>query len=280
MRPSGTTVTHVVSSAMMSSLLECLFRDKLSPESFNEEIEIQFHRDPLSAVHACYEGDRIIICPGHYTVEGALHIADSIEIEGYGFPDDIVIEERGKADVFVECTGANVKISNLKLVQHDAVEGILSVHQGKTMLENCVLQCETTGVAVRTSAEFLMKNSDLYGAKVKTVSDFCLVTYRQRKNGQSTADVNVGCEDLHKQVNGELDPYRRTDASEPMEDNSEIANELSVASLKKSQLNKKRLSNLGITEADDDLMSQEMFVSIVGNQFKWNGKGTFGTFLY
>ncbi|XP_042336634.1 SHC SH2 domain-binding protein 1 [Sceloporus undulatus] len=343
-RPSDTTVTHVVSSAMMSSLLECLFRDKLSPESFNGEIEIQFHRDPLSAVHACYEGDRIIICPGHYTVEGALHIADSIEIEGYGFPDDIVIEERGKADVFVECTGANVKISSLKLVQHDAVEGILSVHQGKTMLENCVLQCETTGVAVRTSAEFLMKNSDLYGAKGAgieiypggtctltgngihhckegiLIKDFLDENYdipkitmvnnvihnnegygvvlvkpavtldvkenplesveEQRKNGQSAADVNVGCEDLHKQASGELDPCRRMDASEPLEDNSEIANELSVASLKKSQLNKKRLSNLGITEADDDLMSQEMFVSIVGNQFKWNGKGTFGTFLY
>lgn len=33
-------------------------------------------------------------------------------------------------------------------------------------MENCVLQCETTGVTVRTSAEFLMKTSDLYGAKV------------------------------------------------------------------------------------------------------------------
>lgn len=41
------------------------------------------------------------------------------------------------------------------------------VHQGKTTLENCVLQCETTGLAVRTSAELVMKNSDLYGAKVK-----------------------------------------------------------------------------------------------------------------
>ena len=33
-------------------------------------------------------------------------------------------------------------------------------------MENCVLQCETTGVTVRTSSEFLMKTSDLYGAKV------------------------------------------------------------------------------------------------------------------
>lgn len=33
-------------------------------------------------------------------------------------------------------------------------------------MENCVLQCETTGVTVRTSAELVMKASDLCGAKV------------------------------------------------------------------------------------------------------------------
>lgn len=42
----------------------------------------------------------------------------------------------------------------------------VDVHHGKTTLENCVLQCETTGITVRTSAELLMRNSDLYGAKV------------------------------------------------------------------------------------------------------------------
>lgn len=41
-------------------------------------------------------------------------------------PDDIVIEKRGKGDAFIECTGADVKISSMKLIQHDAVEGILS----------------------------------------------------------------------------------------------------------------------------------------------------------
>ncbi|OWK63809.1 SHC SH2 domain-binding protein 1 [Lonchura striata] len=57
----------------------------------------------------------------------------------------------------------------LKLVQHDAVEGNLNVHHGKTTMENYVLQCETTGITVRTSAELLMKNSDLYGAKAAGV---------------------------------------------------------------------------------------------------------------
>ncbi|XP_037601446.1 SHC SH2 domain-binding protein 1-like [Cebus imitator] len=93
------------------------------------------------------------------------HLECSCSVLGYGLPDDIVIEKRGKGDTFVDCTGADIKISGIKFVQHNAVEGILIVHRGKTTLENCVLQCETTGVTVRTSAEFLMKNSDLYGAK-------------------------------------------------------------------------------------------------------------------
>ncbi|XP_072836597.2 SHC SH2 domain-binding protein 1 [Pogona vitticeps] len=340
-RSSGNTITHVVSSTMMSSLLECLVRDKLSPEPPHEEMQIQFHHDLQSAMTACYEGDTVIICPGHYTVEGSLYIADSVALEGYGLPDDVVIEERGKADAFVECTGADVKISSLKLIQHDATEGILSIHRGKTSLENCVLQCETTGVAVRTSAEFSMKNSDMYGAKGAGVEvypggtctligngihhckegilikDFLDEHYETPKitmvnnvihnnegygvvlvkptvcldrneNVQENSEgpvkdtppagdaSNTGCENLPRQTSGELDSW----GGKPMEENSEIAHELSAISLKKSQQHKKRLSNLGITEADDDLMSQEMFVSIVGNQFKRNGKGSFGTFLY
>lgn len=46
---------------------------------------LQFHRDPLAAVNACYEGDRVIICPGHYFVDGMFSIADSIELEGSRF---------------------------------------------------------------------------------------------------------------------------------------------------------------------------------------------------
>ncbi|KAL8194913.1 UNVERIFIED_CONTAM: SHC SH2 domain-binding protein 1, partial [Gekko kuhli] len=344
-RPAGTTITHVVSATMMSSLLACLLREKLSPTSCNEEIEIQFHSDPLSAVNACYKGDRVIVCPGHYLVDGTLYVADSVELEGYGLPDDVVIEKRGKGDTFVECTGAEVKISSVKLIQHDAVEGILSVHQGKTTLENCVLQCETTGVAIRTSAELVMKNSDLYGAKGAGVEiypgstctlmgngvhhckegilikDFLEEQYEVPKitlvnnvihnnegygvvlvkpaispdategtpvNSEGKIDdiqasgeaVGTAGEHLHKQASGELDFYGGGDASEHAKGNSEIANELSAASLKKKQLCKKRLSNLGIMEADDNLMSQKVFVSIVGNQFRRNGKGSFGTFLY
>ncbi|XP_074149390.1 SHC SH2 domain-binding protein 1 isoform X1 [Sminthopsis crassicaudata] len=380
-RPTGKKITHVVSTSMMASLLHSLLRDKLYQDS-HEEMEIQFHNDPLSAINVCYEGDTVIICPGHYVVNGMFSIADSIELEGYGLPDDIVIEKRGKGDNFVDCTGANVKISNVKFVQHDAVEGILSIHRGKTTLENCVLQCETTGVTVRTSAELLMKNSDLYGAKGAgieiypgskcTLSDngihhckegILIKTSLEKSEEKILKSGSVGCDsslkhlfsmsqdfldehydipkitmvnnvihnnegygvvlvkpkifsDLQENVqhgsegnkilkvqeneeigamekmgqeeqmqyaSGELGPYARPefcDQTDQMEGNCEIVNELVAASTRKGQIKKKRLSGLGIIEADDNLMSQEMFVSIVGNQFKWNGKGRFGTFLF
>ncbi|XP_055582799.1 SHC SH2 domain-binding protein 1 isoform X2 [Falco cherrug] len=318
LRPTGTKVIHVVSSVMVASLLQSLLRDKLCPESCGEELEIQFHNDPLTAVNACYEGDSVIICPGRYVVDGMFCIADSVELEGYGLPDDIVIEKRGKGDNFVDCTGANIKISSLKLVQHDAVEGILNVHHGKTTLENCVLQCETTGVTVRTSAELVMKKSDLYGAKnfldehydipkitmvnnmihnnegygvvlvrpampsdVKdTSAEITKGNTEPTQSGDGTARVEGLRQGLPECITDELELYEQAEISEQTEGNYEIANELGATSAKKSQMLKKRLSELGITEADENLMSQEMFVSIVGNQFKWNGKGSFGTFIF
>ncbi|XP_069312629.1 SHC SH2 domain-binding protein 1 isoform X3 [Eulemur rufifrons] len=348
-RPSGQKVTHVVSSAITTGLLCSLLRDRLCQEPYEEETEIQFHRDPLSAINACYEGDTVIVCPGHYVVHGTFSIADSIELEGYGLPDDIVIEKRGKGDTFVDCTGADIKISCIKFVQHDAVEGILIIHRGKTTLENCVLQCETTGVTVRTSAEFLMKNSDLYGAKGAGIEIYpgskCVLTdngihhckegilikdfldehydipkismvnnivhnnegygvvlvkptifsdlqenaqdgteeskaFKIQTSGEGDATERVDLEELIQCATGKMELSARSDLSEQVEGNCEIINELVAASTQKGQMKKKRLSELGITEADDNLMSQEMFVGIVGNQFKWNGKGSFGTFLF
>ncbi|XP_071296417.1 SHC SH2 domain-binding protein 1 isoform X1 [Agelaius tricolor] len=346
LRSTGAKVIHVVPWNMNANLLQLLTRDKLCPESCGA-LEIQFHRDPLAAVNACYEGDRVIICPGHYFVDGMFSIADSIELEGYGLPDDVVIEKQGKGDNFFDCTGANIKISNLKLVQHDAVEGILNVHHGKTALENCVLQCETTGITVRTSAELLMRNSDLYGAKgagveiypgsactllhngihhckegilVKNFLDevyeapritmvnnmihnnegYGVVLVRpampsemKDASAQETegctqptqAGDETACAEGSRQeqpgcVTDELELYKRAETSEQAENNSEIANVLGATSAKKKQIHRKRLSELGFTEADDNLMSQEMFVSVDGNQFKWNGKGSFGIFFF
>ncbi|XP_027745658.1 SHC SH2 domain-binding protein 1 [Empidonax traillii] len=311
---------------------------------------LQFHSDPLTAVSACYEGDTVIIFPGHYVVDGVFCIADSVELEGFGLPDDIVIENQGKGDNFFDCTGANVRISSLKLVQHDAVEGILNIHHGKTTLENCVLQCETTGITVRMSAELVMKNSDLYGAKGAGVEIYpgsmCTLLHngihhckegiliksfldehydvpkitmvnnvihnnegygvvlvkpgpsevkdasaqptkgntQPTQSGDETQPTQCVEEVRQEQqpecVTDELERYERAETSGQTEGNCEIANELGATAAKKSKMHKKRLSELGITEADENFMSQDMFISVEGNQFKWNGKGSFGTFVF
>lgn len=335
----------MVSSTVKTGLLRSLFKDRFCEESCKEETEIQFHSDLLSGINACYDGDTVIVCPGHYVVHGTCSIADSIELEGYGPPDDIIIEKRGKGDTFVDCTGMDVKISGVKFIQHDSVEGILIIHHGKTTLENCVLQCETTGVTVRTSAELFMKNSDVYGAKgagieiypgskctltdngihhckegilIKDFLDehydipkisminnvihnnegygvvlvkptiFCdLQEHAQDETNDNTvqknkeADVTEGLdlEEMLQCVSNKMEPYATADFNEQAKGNCEIINELLAISMQKGRI-KKRLSELGIVQADDDLMSQEMFIEIVGNQFKWNGKGSFGTFLY
>ncbi|KAK7813516.1 hypothetical protein U0070_012521 [Myodes glareolus] len=344
-RQNGQKVTHVVSSTMKTGLLRSLFRDRFCEESCREETEIQFHSDLLSAINACHEGDTVIICPGHYVVHGTCSIADSIELEGYGLPDDIVIEKRGKGDTFVDCTGMNVKISSIKFIQHDSVEGILIIHHGKTTLENCVLQCETTGVTVRTSAELFMKNSDVYGAKGAAIEIYpgskCTLTDNGihhckegilikdfldehydipkisminniihnnegygvvlvkptifcdlQENAQDEIDDNtternreigateeLNLEEMLQCVTSKMELPATANFSEQAKGNCEIINELLAASMQKGRM-KKRLSELGIVQADDNIMSQEMFIEIIGNQFKWNGKGSFGTFLY
>ncbi|XP_059524127.1 SHC SH2 domain-binding protein 1 [Myotis daubentonii] len=344
-RPSGQKVTHIVSSAMVTGLLQALLRDRLCQGPGAEDMEVQFHSDPLSAISACYEGDRVIVCPGRYVVQGAISIADSIELEGYGLPDDIVIEKRGRGDTFVDCSGADVRISCMKFVQHDAVEGILVIHRGRTTVENCVLQCETTGVTVRTSAELVMKTSDLCGAKgagveiypgstcslsdsgihhcregilIKDFLDehydlpkvslvnniihnnegYGVVLVKPRifsdlqENAQGGAEENKAPkaqprgeapgEALEEPAEGAARRGGRARPGPPgqLEGNCEVVSELVAASAQKGQLRRKRLSELGITQADDTLMAQGLFVAVAENQFKWNGKGSFGTFLF
>ncbi|XP_041640674.1 SHC SH2 domain-binding protein 1 [Cheilinus undulatus] len=165
LRDSGVKVVHVVTASCSGLQLQSLLNDKLLPLSASEDTQIQFHRDPASAVDSSHEGDVVLVLPGVYSVSSTIFIPDSISIEGYGPPDEVVIEKKNKGDSFVDSTGAEVKLSNIKFIQHDAIEGILCVRQGTLNMENCVLQCETTGVIVRTSACLSMNHCDLYGSK-------------------------------------------------------------------------------------------------------------------
>ncbi|GLD55700.1 SHC SH2 domain-binding protein 1 isoform X1 [Lates japonicus] len=164
-RASGMKVVHVVTASCSTMQLQSLLSARLLPLCSCGDTEIQFHREPVSAVDSCHQGDVVIVLPGIYSVNSSIFIPDSITMEGFGFPDDVVIEKKNKGDSFVESTGADVRLSNIKFIQHDAIEGILSVRQGTLNMENCVLQCETTGVIVRTSACLNMNMCDLYGSK-------------------------------------------------------------------------------------------------------------------
>ncbi|XP_072321779.1 SHC SH2 domain-binding protein 1 [Eucyclogobius newberryi] len=164
-RDSGLKVVHIVTSSCTSVQLQSLLNDRLLPMYSNEDTEIKFYGDPVSAVDSCHEGDVVIVLPGVFNVTSSINLPDSVTIEGFGLPDEVVIEKKGKGDSFVDSTGTNVKISNIKFIQHDAIEGILCVRQGNLDMENCVLQCETTGVIVRTSAHLTMNICDLYGSK-------------------------------------------------------------------------------------------------------------------
>lgn len=103
---------------------------------------------------------------------------------------------------------------------------------------------------------------------------------KSQASGEADAAERVDVEELIECAAGRAGLGARPGLLEPVEGNCEIVSELVAASTQKGRMKKKRLSELGITQADDNLMSQEMFVRIVGNQFKWNGKGSFGTFLF
>ncbi|XP_072374271.1 SHC SH2 domain-binding protein 1 [Scyliorhinus torazame] len=356
-RPSGENVIHVVSNSMTVTLLQSLLREKLNPDQVTQEHVLEFHSDPLVAVNACFEGDVVVICPGHYYVNGYFNIADSIQVEGYGPPDDVVLEKEGKGDAFVACTASCVKISNLKFIQHDATEGILCVRKGQAIVENCVFQCDTTGVVLRTSAKLHMKNCDLYGAKgagleiypsstcelfgndvhhckegirIKnfmeelydvpkitmmnnlihnhedygiTMAKFAIpfpkrktpaiVTQpisraEQNQNPQSDFSENnleLGFGSCERQNPAplliECSPNKCEQAvvlnpSDAAECDEAVTNELISTSATKREQSRSRINEMVDAVVTDDIMSQEMFLSIVSNHFKKNGKGSFG----
>ncbi|XP_059849464.1 SHC SH2 domain-binding protein 1 isoform X1 [Hypanus sabinus] len=359
-RSSGEKVIHVVSSSMTINLLQSLLKEKLNPDSFIQEQPIEFHSDPLAAIDGCCEGDVVIICPGRYSVNGYFRIADSIQVEGYGLPDDIVLVKEGKGDTFIDCTATCVKISNLKLIQYDATEGILCVRKGQTILEGCVLQCDCTGVVLKTGAELHMKNCDLYGAKgagieiypsstcelfgndihhckegilVKnfmeqlydmpkitmmnnlihnhedygiTMSKFAINFTKMKpfflqqltgdmevkKNLQNdfneqNLELNSGCgiaqhvpdlliDECSPTACEEIVVWHPTDVTECDE---AITNELISTSATKREQSRSRLNETVDSEMNN-LISQEVFPSIVGNHFKKNGKGSFGIVYY
>ncbi|XP_029000910.1 SHC SH2 domain-binding protein 1 [Betta splendens] len=329
-RESGLRVVHVVTTSCSIVQLQSLLGVKLLPMCSSGETEIQFHSEPVSAVESCHEGDVVIVLPGLYSVSSSIIIPDSITIEGFGFPDDVVIEKKNKGDSFVESTGADVKLSNIKFIQHDAIEGILCVRQGTLNLENCVLQCQTTGVIVRTSACLNMNMCDLYGSKGAGVEIYPGSVCRLVSNGihhckdgilikDFVDELNVAMPSItmennvihnnegygvilvkpntrippefegqtaeDKQQEGPSDPPSTpTTVSQPgSTEDSSSTDDVVPTSGRKWQFSRQLSRNKEASCSSrpvQDLLDHQVFVSIQGNQFRRNGIGDFGTFLY
>lgn len=119
---------------------------------------------------------------------------------------------------------------------------------------------------------FTNKRSNHFGVAISDLE-------QPKESASAEGAITENCEGPRELDCGEVDPYGRDDDDNDGEGNFQISKELWATSLEKKQLCQKRLSQLGLPEADSQT-SQEMFVSILGNQFKRNGKGCFGTFLY
>ncbi|KAM3625571.1 uncharacterized protein V6R79_014331 [Siganus canaliculatus] len=340
-RASGMKVVHVVTASCSATQLQSLLSDRLLPLCSSEDTEIQFHSEPVSAVNSCHDGDAVIVLPGIYSINSPICLLDSITIEGFGLPDEVVIEKKNKEDSFVESTGADVRLTNIKFIQHDAIEGILCVRQGSLKMENCVLQCETTGVIVRTSANLTMNMCDLYGSKgagveiypgsvctlvgngvhhckdgilIKDFADeldvmpsitmennvihnnegYGVIVVKPNDGEQPggvsldrNEDDPAGTED--KQDGAADSPAHLAsasgsadDAQPPSAKSGSTDGGVASASGRKWQFTRQlsRSKEASCSRAVEDLMNHQIFVSIQGNQFRRNGKGNFGAFLY
>lgn len=71
---------------------------------------------------------------------------------------------------FVVSRARNLKLMNITLIQKGTVDGIIVVESGHTVLDNCVLKCEGTGICVLAGGSLTVSNSEITGAQVLCLS--------------------------------------------------------------------------------------------------------------
>ncbi|MBN3302352.1 SHP1L protein, partial [Amia calva] len=154
-RDSGQVVTHIVAQMMTADMVQSFCADTL----------IQQHASLSAALSACFSGDTVLLFPGQYQAPALDCLADDIIIKGAGNRKDVVIVSDPSQYSFVASKAADVTLKSLTLVQCGTCDGAVVVECGHMTLEDCVLNCEGTGVCVLAGATLVLKNCEISSAQ-------------------------------------------------------------------------------------------------------------------
>ncbi|XP_062836786.1 testicular spindle-associated protein SHCBP1L isoform X2 [Anolis carolinensis] len=154
-REDRKSVTYIIAKTVTPEMVKGLSSDTL----------IQQHDNLNSALDSCYSGDNVLLFPGEYKAENLSMLTEDIIIKGVGRPEETVIVSDPAHESFVVSRAQNVKLMNITLLQEGTVDGIVVVESGHTILENCVLKCEGTGICVLVGASLTVINSEITGAQ-------------------------------------------------------------------------------------------------------------------
>nr|XP_060630468.1 testicular spindle-associated protein SHCBP1L [Anolis sagrei ordinatus] len=154
-REDRKSVTYIIAKTVTPEMVKDLSSNTL----------IQQHDNLNSALGSCYSGDNVLLFPGEYKAANLAMLTEDIIIKGVGRPEETVIVSEPAHESFVVSRAQNVKLMNITLLQEGTVDGIVVVESGHTVLENCILKCEGTGICVLVGASLTVINSEITGAQ-------------------------------------------------------------------------------------------------------------------
>nr|XP_056700691.1 testicular spindle-associated protein SHCBP1L [Euleptes europaea] len=154
-RDDGKTVTYVVAKTTAVEMVKELSTD--THHAVEENLNL--------ALDNCYSGDSVLIFPGEYKAGNLSMLTEDIVIKGVGRPEEIMVVSNPSHENFVVSRAQNIKLMNITLIQQGTVDGIIVVDSGHTVLENCILKCEGTGVCVLAGASLTVTNCEITGAQ-------------------------------------------------------------------------------------------------------------------
>lgn len=96
------------------------------------------YKSLTEAVNAASNGDKIIAYPGEYDYEAIDVINMDIEIEGYGSPENVIINTNGSCTFFIESGKVKLKNLTVKCTSDDETDFVLYIVGGEITAENCI----------------------------------------------------------------------------------------------------------------------------------------------